>query len=133
MKKVVTIAVMLFTAIGFLIVTVSNAKTQEQSQEKPSDVCISIISYSCKPLGYTSGNRFVETKWDIKLKNNEGKNHSCNIKIIFYDKDKNELKEVTKEVNIKANQIKKYSNSVLLEPNMASEVTSTKAFIEDIH
>jgi len=96
------------------------------------DNVISIVNYSLKPVGYVSGNRFIQSIWNIELKNNEQVPHSFKGRIVFYDKDKNELKDVDKEVDIKAGETKKYSDAVLLEPEMAKTIATTKAFIEDI-
>lgn len=93
---------------------------------------ISILNYSLKPVGYVSGNRFIQSIWNIELKNNEAIPQNFNIKVVFYDKDKNELKEVIKDVNINAAETKKYSDAVLLEPELAKKVATTKAFIEKL-
>lgn len=93
---------------------------------------ISILNYSLKPVGYVSGNRFIQSIWNIELKNNEATPQNFNIKVVFYDKDKNQLKEVIKDVNINAAETKKYSDAVLLEPELAKKVATTKAFIEKL-
>jgi len=93
---------------------------------------ISILNYSLKPVGYVSGDRFIQSIWNIELKNNDGTPHTFNIKIVFYDKDKNELKDVKKQVTINASETKKYSDAVLLEPAMAKQIATTKAYIEDV-
>lgn len=133
MKKILIITVMLFAAIGLLGGTVLDAKAQGEAEENISDLRIGIINYSCKPVGYVSGDRFIQTVWNMELKNNEETPHKFTIKIIFYDKEKNELKQVTKNEDIKGNKKKKYSDAVLLEPDMAKQISSTKAFIENIH
>jgi|GEM_PF-3505660 len=94
---------------------------------------ISILNYSLKPVGYVSGDKFIQSIWNLELKNNDGASHSFNIKIVFFDKDKNQLKEVKKEAAINAGETKKYSDAVLLEPEMAKKIASTKAFIEDVN
>lgn len=93
---------------------------------------ISILNYSLKPVGYVSGNRFIQSIWNIELKNNEADSQSFNIKVVFYDKDKNQLKEVIKDVKIDGSETKKYSDAVLLEPEMAKQIATTKAFIEKL-
>jgi hypothetical protein len=93
---------------------------------------ISIVNYSLKPIGYVSGDKFIQSIWNLELKNNNGATHSFNVKIVFYDKDKNQLKEVKKEAAINASETKKYSDAVLLEPEMAKKIASTKAFVEDV-
>jgi len=91
---------------------------------------ISILNYSLKPVGYVSGDRFIQSVWNIELKNNDGADHNFNIKVVFYDKDKNTLKEVKKDANISGSETKKYSDAVLLEPAMAKQIATTKAYIE---
>ena len=93
---------------------------------------ISIVNYSLKPVGYVSGDRFIQSIWNIELKNNEASAQNFNIKVVFYDKDKNQLKEVIKDANINGSETKKYSDAVLLEPEMAKKVATTKAFIEKL-
>ena len=93
---------------------------------------ISIVNYSLKPVGYVSGDRFIQSIWNIELKNNEASPQNFNIKVVFYDKDKNQLKEVVKDANINGAETKKYSDAVLLEPEMAKKVATTKAFIEKL-
>ena len=117
--------------ISFLIIVTTFFILCSASNTWAQDV-ISIVNYSLKPVGYVSGDRFIQSIWNIELKNNEGTQHSFDIKIVFYDKDKNELKDVKKGVDIKGSETKKYSDAVLLEPEMAKKVASTKAFIEDI-
>jgi hypothetical protein len=90
------------------------------------------VNYSLKPIGYVSGDKFIQSIWNLELKNNNGATHSFNVKIVFYDKDKNQLKEVKKEAAINASETKKYSDAVLLEPEMAKKIASTKAFVEDV-
>jgi len=96
------------------------------------DSAISILNYSLKPVGYVSGNRFIQSIWNIELKNNEATPHSFNIKVVFYDKDNKQLKEVVKDVNMGATETKKFSDAVLLEPDMAKQVATTKAFIDKL-
>ena len=93
---------------------------------------ISILNYSLKPVGYVSGDKFIQSIWNIELKNNDGAPHSFNIKVVFYDKEKNQLKEVKKDADINAAETKKYSDAVLLEPEMAKKIASTKAYIVDL-
>lgn len=93
---------------------------------------ISILNYSLKPIGYVSGDKFIQSIWNIELKNNDGAAHNFNIKVVFYDKDKNQLKEVLKDANINASETKKFSDAVLLEPEMAKKVATTKAYIVNL-
>ncbi|MBN1625910.1 MAG: hypothetical protein JW944_05240 [Deltaproteobacteria bacterium] len=118
------ISLILFVAALLILCCTPNSRAQDE--------IISIVNYSLKPVGYVSGNRFIQSIWNIELKNNEQAPHSFKIKIVFYDKDKNELKNVDKKADIKAGETKKYSDAVLLEPEMAKTIATTKAYIEDI-
>ena len=93
---------------------------------------ISILNYSLKPVGYVSGDKFIQSIWNIELKNNDGTPHTFNIKVVFYDKDKNQLKAIMKDAEIKAAETKKISDAVLLEPDMAKKIATTKAYIVDL-
>jgi len=93
---------------------------------------ISILNYSLKPVGYVSGDKFIQSIWNIELKNNDGTPHTFNIKVVFYDKDKNQLKAIMKDAEIKAAETKKISDAVLLEPDLAKKIASTKAYIVNL-
>jgi hypothetical protein len=133
MKKILTILLIMFAAIGLLFGIVSPAKAQGENKEgQASDASISILDYALKPVGYVQGDKFIKSKWDMELKNNEGTNKNVNIKIRFYDKDQNMLREVEKKVDIKASQTKKYSDEVILDAVTAKKVTATRALIENV-
>jgi hypothetical protein len=134
MKKILTIVIIMLAAIGLLFGTVSTAAAQGENKDKQStDTNVSLLNYSLKPVGYIQGNGLIKSKWDMELENTEGTAKPVNIKIIFYDRDKNKLKEVNKKVYINGNQRKKYSDEVLLDADTAKKVTATQAFIEDFH
>jgi len=132
MKKINTLLVIGFTVIGLLLITASAVKAQGENRDQSDDTSISILDYALKPVGYVQGDRFIKSKWDMELKNNEGKNQNVNIKIRFYDKDQNMLREVEKKVDIKASQTKKYSDEVILDAVTAKKVTATRALIENV-
>jgi len=120
------------TGISLLLIILAFLILSAQRKSLAEDT-ISILNYSLKPVGYVSGDKFIQSIWNIELKNNDGASHSFNIKIVFFDKEKNQLKEVKKDVAINAGETKKYSDAVLLEPVMAKKIASTKAFIEDVN
>ena len=97
-----------------------------------ADDVISIVNYSLKPVGYVDDNKYLQTIYNVELKNNEGTPHSFNVKVVFYDKEKNQLKESRKKVDMQANETKKFTDAVLLEPELAKQVATTKGFIENI-
>jgi hypothetical protein len=131
MKKILKILAIGAAAIGLLLGTVTTLTAQEENRDKKSaDSTISILNYALKPVGYVQGEKFVKSRWDIELKNNEEANRSINIKIRFYDIDKNPVKEVNQEVAIKGGQTKKYSYEVLLDSLTAKKITATRAFVE---
>ena len=93
---------------------------------------ISILNYSLKPVGYVDNDKFLQTIYNVELKNNQGKAHSLNLKIVFFDKENNQLKSSKKKIDIEANETKKYTDAVTIEADLAKKVASTKGFIEDI-
>jgi hypothetical protein len=93
---------------------------------------ISILNYSLKPVGYVDNDKFLQTIYNVELKNNQGTAHSLNLKIVFFDKENNQLKSSKKKIDIQANETKKYTDAVTIEADLAKKVASTKGFIEDI-
>jgi hypothetical protein len=93
---------------------------------------ISIVNYSLKPVGYVNNDTFLQTIYNVELKNNQGTPHSFNVKIVFFDKGNNQLKSSKKKVDIAANETKKYTDAVLIEAELAKKVSTTKGYIEDV-
>jgi hypothetical protein len=93
---------------------------------------ISILNYSLKPVGYVDNDRFLQTIYNVELKNNQGTPHSFNMKIVFFDKGNNQLKSSKKKFDIQANETKKYTDAVTIEAELAKKVATTKGYIEDI-
>jgi hypothetical protein len=116
----------------FLLLIISAFLTFSAPMNSSAEDVISVQNYSLKPIGYVSGDKFIQSIWNLELTNNETTSHSFNVKIVFFDKEKNQLKEVKKGASINASETKKYSDAILLEPEMAKKIASTKAFIEDI-
>lgn len=93
---------------------------------------INILNYSLKPVGYVNENKFIQAIWKIELLNTDGTPHSFNVKVVFYDKEKNQIKEIKKACELNASETKTFSDAVLLDPAMAKQIGSTKGFIEDL-
>jgi len=93
---------------------------------------ITILNYSLKPIGYVDDDKSLQTVYNIELKNNQGTAHSFNLKIVFYDKTKNQLKESKKKYEIQANETKKYSDVILVDAELGKQISTTKGFIEDV-
>lgn len=85
-----TVISLIIIIASFLFVCSPN-----NSRADAGDGAISIMNYSLKPIGYVSGDRFIQSIWNIELQNNNGTAHSFDIKIVFFDKEQNELKEVS--------------------------------------
>jgi hypothetical protein len=93
---------------------------------------ISIVNYSLKPVGYVDNDKYLQTIYNVELKNNQGTPHSFNMKVVFFDKGNNQLKSSKKKVEIAANETKKFTDAVTIEADIAKKVATTKGYIEDI-
>jgi len=93
---------------------------------------ISIVNYSLKPVGYVDNDKFLQTIYNVELKNNQGTAHSFNMKVVFFDKENNQLKSSKKKIELSANETKKYTDAVTIEADLAKKVATTKGYIEDI-
>jgi hypothetical protein len=93
---------------------------------------ISILNYSLKPVGYINDDKLLQTIYTIELKNNQETKHSFSVKIVFFDKENNQLKSAKKKFEIQAGETKKYTDAVTIEADLAKKIASTKGFIEDV-
>ena len=93
---------------------------------------ISILNYSLKPAGYVDNDKYLQTIYNMELKNNQATNHSFQVKIVFFDKENNQLKSSKKKFDIQANETKKLTDAVTIDADVAKKVASTKGFIEDV-
>jgi hypothetical protein len=97
-----------------------------------ADGSINIVNYSLKPVGYVENEKYLQTMYSVEFKNSDGAPHSFNFKVVFYDKEKNEVKESLKKIDIQANETKKLTDAVLVDAAVAGKVASTKGFVENI-
>jgi hypothetical protein len=93
---------------------------------------ISILNYSLKPVGYINDDKFLQTIYTIELKNNQDTKHSFSVKVVFFDKENNQLKSAKKKFEIQAGETKKFTDAVTVEAALAKKIATTKGFIEDI-
>jgi hypothetical protein len=93
---------------------------------------ISILNYSLKPAGYVDNEKYLQTIYNMEIKNNQAANHSFNVKIVFLDKENNQLKTSKKKFDIQANETKKLTDAVTVDADIAKKIASTKGYIEDI-
>jgi hypothetical protein len=97
-----------------------------------ADGIINVVNYSLKPVGYVENNKFLQTMYNVEIKNSDTASHSFNFKVVFFDKEKNQIKESIKKVEIQASETKKYSDAVLVEADLAKQIASTKGYVENI-
>jgi hypothetical protein len=93
---------------------------------------ISILNYSLKPAGYVDNDKYLQTIYNMELKNNQATDHSFNVKIVFFDKENNQLKSSKKKFDIQANETKKLTDALKIDADIAKKVASTKGYIEDV-
>lgn len=116
----------------YLVLLVSFLLTVYCSINSWANDVISILNYSLKPVGYVDNDKFLQTIYNMELKNNQGASHSFNVKIVFFDKENNQIKSSKKKFEIQANETKKYTDAVTIEADLAKRVATTKGYIEDI-
>ena len=97
-----------------------------------ADNVINVVNYSLKPAGYVDNNKYLQTVYNVELKNNDAASHSFDFKVVFFDKDKNHVKESVKKVEIHANETKKYTDAVLVEADLAKQISTTKGYVENV-
>jgi hypothetical protein len=122
MKKAFILAALI---ISSLLITYASSNAVAEDK-------ISILNYSLKPVGYVEDNKFLQTMYSIELQNNEATAHSFNIKVVFFDKEKKSIKESKKQFELTSKETKIFSDSILVEADLAKKIGSTKAYLEDI-
>jgi hypothetical protein len=116
----------------YLVLAASFLITAYSSINSWANDVISILNYSLKPVGYVDNDKFLQTIYNVELKNNQDTPHSFNVKIVFFDKGNNQLKSSKKKFDIQANETKKFTDAVTIEAELAKKVATTKGYIEDI-
>jgi hypothetical protein len=116
----------LVLAASFLLTMISSMNTWAAND------AISILNYSLKPAGYVDNDKYLQTIYNMELKNNQATNHSFNVKIVFFDKENNQLKSSKKKFDIQAGETKKLTDAVTIDADVAKKIASTKGFIEDV-
>ncbi len=86
---------------------------------------VTVLDHSVKPVGVVSSGRFVETAWEVKLRNKDEKPLDLIITISFMDKDDEPLEQAEKRCTIKAKETITFSDTLLLRKSVAQQVTST--------
>lgn len=120
-RTVIRAALVLFS---LLFVYPSICTSQEQN--------ITILKYSLKPVEYKRSGRFVSARWDLFLVNEAERPVKFVVKIFFVDKYNNKLDEIKKKCKIDANEMKKFSDSILIWEPMARRTRTTRVFIHEL-
>jgi len=97
-----------------------------------ADENITILKYSLKPVEYVDSGMFVKTRWNLFLVNEGEMPVKFIVRIIFIDKNNYNVNEIRKKCEIDAGEIKKFSDTALLEEFIANQVVSTKVYINEL-
>jgi hypothetical protein len=90
-----------------------------------------VLEYNLKPVGYVESGKYLKTEWSAKLRNRISEPVSFDITIVFFDSSNSELKQDTTQGQLKAQETKTFSNTVLLDASLASKIASTRALIDE--
>jgi hypothetical protein len=111
-------------AFIFLIFIIGCLWSKALAQER-----VIVLEHSVRPVGILSSGRYVETAWDVKVRNNEEKPLDLIITISFVDKDNELLEDTEERCRIKAKETKTCSDTLLLPKSVAQKVTSTEVSV----
>jgi hypothetical protein len=110
--------------ISFLLIVYPSIGLSEENH-------IIILKYSFKPVAYEKSGSLVKTRWDLNLINEGERSVKFIVRILLIDKDNNKLDEIKKKCEIDAGEIKRFSDSALIEEPMAKRITLTRVYIDE--
>ena len=93
---------------------------------------ITILKYSLKPVEFERSGRFVKARWNLFLVNEAERPVRFVVRIYFVDKFNNKLDEINKNCEMEANEMKKFSDSILLSEPMARRTCTTRIVIHEL-
>lgn len=83
-------------------------------------------------MEYKKSGRFVRARWNLFLVNEAERPVKFIVKIFLVDKYNNKLDEIRKRCKIDANEMKKFSDSILIWEPMARRTRTTRVFIHEL-
>jgi hypothetical protein len=97
-----------------------------------ADENITILKYSLKPVEYDKSGSYVKTRWNLFLLNEAERPVKFVVRIFFVDRFNNQLEQVNKKYEIDANEMRRYSDSVVISEFMARRTLSTEVRIDEM-
>jgi hypothetical protein len=97
-----------------------------------ADENITILKYSLKPVEYDKSGSYIKTRWNLFVLNEAERPVNFVVRIFFVDKFNNGLEQVSKKYHIDANEMRKYSDSVVISEFMARRTLSTEVRIDEL-
>jgi len=97
-----------------------------------ADENITILKYSLKPVEYDKSGCYVKTRWNLFVLNEAERPVRFIVRIFFVDKFNNGFEQVNKIYEIDANEMRRFSDSVIISEFMARKTLSTEIRIDEV-
>jgi hypothetical protein len=94
---------------------------------------IALKEYALVPVEAVSSGKYIKTEWHAKLQNRAAEPVSFVLTIIFVDENSETIKETKTQGELAASEIKTFSDTVLLESDLATKVASTRVSINELN
>jgi hypothetical protein len=97
-----------------------------------ADENIVILKYSLKPVEYDESGSYVKTKWNLFIMNEAERPVRFIVRIYFIDRFNNGLEQFNKRYEINPNELRRYSDSVVISEFMARRTVSTEVSVDEM-
>jgi cell division protein FtsB len=92
---------------------------------------VAVVQYQLKPIASVDSGRFIKTEWNAKIRNRASEAVKFSVTILFVDSNNETLKETTKQCELKAQQTKSFTDTVLVESSVANKIASTRVQLKE--
>jgi cell division protein FtsB len=92
---------------------------------------IAVVQYELKPIASVDSGRYIKTEWNAKIRNRASEAVKFSVTILFVDSNNETLKETTKQCELKAQQTKSFTDTVLVESSVANKIASTRVQLKE--
>jgi hypothetical protein len=108
--------------VFFLVFTCTTAWAGEKIQ---------VVKYGLKAVESVDSGRYIKTEWSAKIRNGASEQVNFEITIAFVDSNNEVLKEASSQCELEPHQTKTFTDTVLLDADVAGKVASTKVSIDE--
>lgn len=90
-----------------------------------------ILEYNLKPVESLDSGQRIKTEWSAKVRNRAPEPVNFTITIFFIDGNNEEITQAQAQCELNAKETKTFSDTVILDANLANKIASTRVAIDE--